>query len=71
MAAGFGPGGGLAHLVLPAVTLGFYAMAAILRLTRSAMLDVMDKDYVRTARIKGLGEGKVIMKHAFKNALIP
>ena len=63
--------GGISHLILPAVTLGFYAMAAILRLTRSAMLDVMDKDYVRTARIKGLGEGKVIIKHAFKNALIP
>lgn len=63
--------GSLAHLVLPAMTLGFYAMAAILRLTRSAMLDVLDQDYIRTARIKGLGEGKVILKHAFKNALIP
>jgi peptide/nickel transport system permease protein len=63
--------GGLDHLILPAATLGFYAMAAIMRLTRSAMLDVMDMDFIRTARIKGLGEKKVILKHAFKNALIP
>jgi peptide/nickel transport system permease protein len=63
--------GTLAHLILPAVTLGFYALAAIMRLTRSAMLDVMDRDYIRTARIKGLGEKKVVLKHAFKNALIP
>ena len=63
--------GGLDHLILPAATLGFYAMAAIMRLTRSAMLDVMDRDYIRTARIKGLSEKKVILKHAFTNALIP
>ena len=63
--------GGLANLILPAATLGFYALAAIMRLTRSAMLDVLDKDYIRTARIKGLGEGKVILKHGFRNALIP
>jgi len=42
-----------------------------MRLTRSAMLDVLDKDYIRTARIKGLSESKVVLKHAFKNALIP
>ena len=63
--------GGLSHLILPAVTLGFYGMAAILRLTRSAMLDVLDKDYIRTARIKGLMERRVVFKHALKNALIP
>jgi peptide/nickel transport system permease protein len=63
--------GGLDHLVIPAVTLGFYALAAIMRLTRSAMLDVLDRDYIRTARIKGLSENKVVLKHAFKNALIP
>jgi peptide/nickel transport system permease protein len=63
--------GGLSHLILPAITLGFYGMAAILRLTRSAMLDVLEKDYIRTARIKGLTERKVVLKHAFKNALIP
>jgi peptide/nickel transport system permease protein len=42
-----------------------------MRLTRSAMLDVLDRDYIRTARIKGLSENKVVLKHAFKNALIP
>jgi peptide/nickel transport system permease protein len=63
--------GGLEHLILPTVTLGFYALAAIMRLTRSSMLDVLDKDYIRTARIKGLGEGAVVFKHALKNALIP
>jgi peptide/nickel transport system permease protein len=63
--------GGLNHLILPAMTLGFFGMAAVMRLTRSAMLDVLDKDYIRTARIKGLSEGKVVLKHAFKNALIP
>lgn len=62
---------GLSHLILPAVTLGFYAMAAIMRLTRSAMLDVLDSDYIRTARIKGLAESKVVLKHGLKNALIP
>jgi peptide/nickel transport system permease protein len=63
--------GGLNHLVLPAITLGSFGMAAVMRLTRSAMLDVLDKDYIRTARIKGLSESKVVLKHAFKNALIP
>ena len=63
--------GGLDHLILPATTLGLYSLAAIMRLTRSAMLDVLDRDYIRTARIKGLGERAVILKHAFKNALIP
>ena len=62
---------GLSHLILPAVTLGFYAMAAIMRLTRSAMLDVFDSDYILTARIKGLAESKVVLKHGLKNALIP
>ena len=63
--------GGLNHLILPAMTLGFFGMAAVMRLTRSAMLEVLDKDYIRTARIKGLSESKVVLKHAFKNALIP
>jgi peptide/nickel transport system permease protein len=63
--------GGLNHLILPAITLGFFGMAAVMRLTRSAMLEVLDKDYIRTARIKGLSESKVVLKHAFKNALIP
>lgn len=63
--------GDLSQLILPAVTLGLFSLAAFMRLTRSAMLDVMDKDYIRTARIKGLPERKVVLKHAFKNALIP
>ena len=67
-------GGGLAdmlhHLVLPAITLATVATGVIARLTRSAMLEVLRQDYVRTARAKGLHEGKVIYKHAFKNALV-
>jgi ABC-type dipeptide/oligopeptide/nickel transport system permease component len=63
--------GTLAHLVLPAITLGAFAMASIARLTRSAMLEVMSLDYITTARAKGLGEGWVIGKHALKNAAIP
>jgi peptide/nickel transport system permease protein len=59
------------HLVLPAVTLGLFAMASIARLTRSAMLEVLRADYIRTARAKGLAETLVIVKHALKNAAIP
>lgn len=63
--------GGVANLVLPAITLGT-AMAAILtRMTRASMLDVIHSDYVKTARAKGLSELIVIIKHAFRNALIP
>ena len=58
-------------LVLPVVTLGTYAMASIARLTRSAMLEVMSQDYVRTARAKGLSEWAVTLRHGFRNALIP
>jgi len=59
------------HLVLPAVALGVVSSALILRFTRASMLDVLGDDYVRTARAKGLGENRVILKHALKNALIP
>lgn len=62
---------GARHLVLPAVTLGFYSTAVISRMTRSSMLEVLSMDYVRTARAKGLSEGAVIRKHALKNAMIP
>jgi peptide/nickel transport system permease protein len=58
-------------LVLPVVTLGTYAMASIARLTRSAMLEVMSQDYVRTGRAKGLSELTVTLRHGFRNALIP
>ncbi len=63
--------GGWEHLVLPAVTLGSYPMAAIVRLLRANMLTVLRMDYVRAARAKGVGEYGVIMKHALKNAAIP
>jgi peptide/nickel transport system permease protein len=59
------------HLVLPALTLGAFAMASIARLTRSAMLDVIRLDYITTARAQGLREGWVIWRHALKNAAIP
>ena len=58
------------HLVLPALTLGAFSMASIARLTRSALLEVLRQDYVRTARAKGLREWRVVAKHAFRNAAI-
>jgi ABC-type dipeptide/oligopeptide/nickel transport system permease component len=63
--------GGPAYLVLPAATLGMRSIAFLARMTRAAMLDVLSSDFVRTARAKGLGEGAVILRHAFRNALIP
>jgi peptide/nickel transport system permease protein len=63
--------GTFAHLVLPAVTLGVSSMAIITRMTRSAMLEVMSQDFIRTARSKGLKQSLVINKHALRNALIP
>ncbi|WP_429809632.1 ABC transporter permease [Ensifer sp. B1-9] len=59
------------HLTLPAIALGVVSSALILRFTRASMLDVLGDDFIRTARAKGLGERKVVMKHALKNALIP
>jgi ABC-type dipeptide/oligopeptide/nickel transport system permease component len=59
------------HLIMPAVTLGWFFTAAITRLTRSAMLDVLDRDYIKMAKIKGVSRASVILKHAFKNASIP
>ena len=61
----------LSHLVLPAVVLGTIPLAVIARQTRSAMLEVLSEDYVRTARAKGLSPGRVIGVHALRNALIP
>jgi len=63
--------GGLAHLVLPATTLGLYYVGLFLRLTRAGMLDVLEQDLVRTARSKGLSEWVVLYKHGLRNALIP
>lgn len=62
---------GLAHLILPAAALGFFSVARNARVVRSSMLEVLGADYVRTARAKGLPGAQVVMKHAFKNALLP
>ena len=59
------------HLILPALALGTIPMAIIARMARSAMLDVLGQDYIRTAKAKGLGRGGVIFKHAFRNSLLP
>ena len=63
--------GTLAHLVLPAVTLGINATALLARMTRGTLVEVLSQDYIRTARAKGLAERVVIFKHALRNALIP
>jgi peptide/nickel transport system permease protein len=62
---------GIRHLVAPVLTLAYLWWAFLLRVTRSSMLDVLSKDYIRTARAKGLSEKVVINKHARRNALIP
>jgi peptide/nickel transport system permease protein/oligopeptide transport system permease protein len=64
-------GGGLAHLVMPMVTLGLFVAAIIARLTRSSMLEVLGQDYIRTARAKGLAGWAVVVRHGLKNAVIP
>jgi ABC-type dipeptide/oligopeptide/nickel transport system permease component len=64
-------GGGPDHLVLPAVTLALYLIAGFVRLTRSGMLEVLDSDYIRFARMKGLNEPVVVWKHGLRNGLIP
>jgi len=66
-----GLGNYLKHLVLPGVSLGFIYSAMIARMTRASMLEVLQADYIRTARAKGLAEWAVIVGHALKNALIP
>jgi peptide/nickel transport system permease protein len=63
--------GGWTHLVLPATSLALYRLALFIRLIRAGMLDVMTMDFIRTARSKGVSEGKVVYKHALKNTLIP
>jgi peptide/nickel transport system permease protein len=63
--------GELRHLVLPAITLGLFTTARITRLTRSGMLEVLNQDYIRTARAKGVANPPVVWKHALKNAAIP
>jgi peptide/nickel transport system permease protein len=63
--------GGVLHLILPAFTLGYFTSAAILRLTRSATLEVLGSDYIKFARLKGLHEQVVLWKHGLRNALLP
>src|SRR6266508_2503881 len=65
------PPDNLRRLILPMITLATASMAVNLRQVRSSLLDVFTQDYVRTARAKGLAEGRVIVRHALKNALIP
>lgn len=62
--------GGLSHMILPAIAMAWFQIAALTRLTRSAMLDVLDAEYIKLARIKGVLEPSVIWKHAFRNAAI-
>lgn len=61
----------LKNLILPAITLGIRPLAIVVELTKSSMLDVLSQDYIRTARAKGLGSRKIIVRHALKNALNP
>ena len=61
----------LKYVILPSCSLGFVLMAALMRYTRNSMLDVLSKDYVKTARAKGLPEWKIYTKHAFRNSLMP
>ncbi|MFQ5875100.1 MAG: ABC transporter permease [Dehalococcoidia bacterium] len=63
--------GGPSHYILPAITLGWYYAAGIMRLIRSSMLDVLDSEFIKFARIKGVSERGVVWKHALRNALIP
>ena len=62
---------GLKHLIMPALALGTIPMAVVMRMTRSSMLEVMNEDYVRTARAKGVVPWRVVFKHALRNAMLP
>lgn len=63
--------GGLSHLILPSLTLGWFSAASIARLTRSSLLQVMGSEFIKTARLKGNPERVVVLGHALRNALIP
>ena len=63
--------GGFSYLVLPAITLGMRSIAFLSRMTRAAMQEVLRSDFVRTARAKGVGERRVVLRHALRNALLP
>lgn len=60
-----------AHFIMPTIALGYYGIPAFMRLTRSGMLDVLSSDHIRTARAKGLRWGRILFKHALRNAIIP
>jgi peptide/nickel transport system permease protein len=62
--------GGIEYMILPAITLGWFQVAAIMRLVRSSMLEVLDSEFVKLTRIKGLPEWKVVWKHCLRNAAI-
>jgi ABC-type dipeptide/oligopeptide/nickel transport system permease component len=62
---------GVKNAILPLATLSFFQVAVLMRLFRSEMLEIMNEDYIRTARAKGLQESRVVGRHAFKNALLP
>lgn len=63
--------GGLSHLIMPALVLGWFPAAGIMRITRSSLLEVLDSEYIKLARIKGVSERAILWKHALKNAAIP
>lgn len=62
--------GGISHYILPAFTLSLFLIAGVMRLLRSSMLDVLDSEYIKLARLKGLSEARVVWKHALRNSLI-
>ena len=62
---------GIEHIIMPAVALGTGMMGLVMRVTRSSVLEIMDEDYVRTARAKGVGEAMVLRRHVLRNALVP
>lgn len=64
-------GGSFKHYIGPSICIGMFSLAYVTRLTRTSILDVLQQDYIRTARAKGLSEGVVIIKHALRNALLP
>ena len=63
--------GGVDHMIMPVIAIGWFQVAAIMRLVRSAMLDNLDSEYIKLARIKGVAEWKVVWKHCLRNAFIP
>lgn len=71
---GWAPASGsatLAHFVLPAIALGYYSTPPMMRMIRAGMIEALSSDYIRTARAKGIGSGKIVFKHALRNAVIP